>query len=141
MKLTAASFIGTASNTPLGNEGKVLANAIGNITAVFYPLNFVNQVVGTGNGVLTTFTLANYPIVANSQSVYVDGVLKTETTDYTIVDTTGAITFLVAPANGLAITATYQGTITKTQLMSVGQEIELGGGCTGITSTASVTIS
>ena len=141
MKLTAASFIGTASNTPIGNEGKVLANANGNVTAVFYPLNFVLQSAGTGNGVLTAFTLSNPPIVADSQSVYVNGVLKTETTDYTIVDATGVITFLVAPADTLPITATYKGTISKTQALVAGQEIELGGGCTGITSTASVTIS
>lgn len=141
MKLTAASFIGTASNQPLGNEGKVLANANGSITATFYPLQFNNQAVGTGDGVTVAFTLSNPPIVADSQSVYVDGVLKAETTDYTINDTTGAITFLVAPANGEAITASYQGTITKTQALVAGQEIEIGGSCTGITSTASVTIS
>lgn len=141
MKLTAGSFIGTASNTPLGNEGKVLANANGNITATFYPLNFVDEAVGTGNGVLTTFTLSKPPIAPDSQLVYVAGVLKAETTDYTIVDATGVITFLVAPADTLAITATYKGTITKTQALVAGQEIDIGGGCTGITSTASVTIS
>lgn len=141
MKLTAASFIGTASNTPLGNQGKVLANANGTVTATFYPLQFNNEAVGTGNGVLTTFTLANPPIAPDSQSVYVAGVLKAETTDYTINDTTGLITFLVAPADTLAIAASYQGTITKAQVLVAGQEIEIGGNCTGITSTASVTIS
>lgn len=141
MKLSAASFIGTATNQPLGKEGLVLANAAATVTATFYPLNFVNEAVGTGNGIATVFTLDNVPVAPDSQKIYVDGVLKAETTDYTFVDATGTITFLAAPANTLAITATYQGTITKAQVMALGQEIEIGGNCTGVTSTASVTIS
>lgn len=141
MKLTAASFIGTATDQPLGNEGKVYANAAGTVTATFFPLNFVSEAVGTGDGVTTVFTLDNFPVEADSQNIYVDGVLKAETTDYTFVDATGAITFLAAPANTLAITATYKGTLTKAQVVAIGDEIEVGGNCTGVTSTASVTIS
>lgn len=141
MILTANSFIGTASNTPLGNERKVYANGAGNLTAVFYPLNFVNEVVGTGDGVTTVFTLDNVPIKPDSQAVYVAGELKTEGVDYTIVDATGTITFTVAPAGAAAITATYQGTVSKVQALLAGQEITLASNCTGVTSTASVTLS
>lgn len=141
MLLTADSFIGTATDEPLRRDGKVLANAAATVTATFFPLNFVNEAVGTGNGIATVFTLDNVPVQADSQNIYVDGVLKAETTDYTFVDATGTITFLVAPADTLAITATYKGTITKAQVLAVGQEIEIGGNCTGVTSTASVTLS
>lgn len=139
--LHAGSFIGVATNQPLGNSKIVGANAVGTVTATFFPVYSAGETVGTGNGVLTTFTLSNIPILADSQSVFLDGVLKTETTDYTINDTTGVITFLVAPANGVVVTANYSGTISKTQSVAATQEIEVGGLCTGITSTASVTIS
>lgn len=81
----------------------------------------VLQAIGTGDGSTVTFTLVKTfglgsfivtePIGYLNQSVtpnvYVDGVLKTVTTDYTIpVTTPGAqtITFTSAPANGKAIT-------------------------------------
>lgn len=62
----------------------------------------------TGNGVTTVFAFP-YPFVAASDiQVYVAGVLKTLTTDYTISGTapypSGAnITFVSAPANGASI--------------------------------------
>lgn len=140
-RLNGSSFIGTASNTPLGNDKTVLANAAGTITAVFYPVNYLNESLGIGDGVTTVFTLTNVPIQPDSQLVYVNGVLKAETTDYTIVDATGAITFLVAPLVGEVITASYAGTVSKVQTLAVGQEIEINGPCTGVTSSASVTLS
>lgn len=139
-ELNGSSFVGTATNQPLGKQKSVLANAVGTVTATFFPVRFNNQAVGTGNGVLTTFTLAN-PAVEAGVEVYVAGVLKTLTTDYTIVLATGVITFLVAPVNGAAITASYYGTVTKAIPMIAGQSVNIGGVCSGITSTASVTIS
>lgn len=41
-------------------------------------------------------------------SVYVNGVLQTLTTHYTIDHTTGIITFVVAPANGHTVKATFE---------------------------------
>lgn len=139
-ELNGSSFVGTATNQPLGKQKSVLANAVGTVTATFFPVRFNNEAVGTGNGVVTVFTLDN-PAVQAGVEVYVDGVLKTLTTDYTIVLATGTITFLVAPVNGAAITASYYGTVTKAIPMIAGQSVNIGGVCSGITSTASVTIS
>jgi uncharacterized protein (TIGR02217 family) len=44
---------------------------------------------------------------AGTLAVYVDGVLKTLTTHYT-VNSTGLVHFVAAPANGTVITATYE---------------------------------
>lgn len=63
------------------------------------------EAVGTGNGVLTEFTLDHSPIVASSLEVKVGGTLTT--LDYTLNDVTGTITFAEAPADTLAITASY----------------------------------
>lgn len=68
---------------------------------------YQNELVGTGNGSQTVFYLDHYPIVANSQIITVNGVTKTETTDYTIVDATGVITFIVAPPTGHDVVACY----------------------------------
>lgn len=72
----------------------------------------LNQVtgenVGTGDGITTTFTLANTPVEEYSETVYIDSVTQTRDTDYTINYETGQITFTAAPASGSAITADYQ---------------------------------
>lgn len=54
----------------------------------------------SGDAGTTVFYLSSPPITANGQSVYVAGVLKTETTDYTLDDVSGKLTFVVAPASG-----------------------------------------
>jgi flagellin-like protein len=66
------------------------------------------EAVGTGDGVQTGFTLGNAPVHTNSETVYVNAVAQTRVTDYTINFATGAITFIVAPGNTLAVTADYQ---------------------------------
>ena len=63
---------------------------------------------GTGTGALTTFQLLDldgFPIydLNGVAQIYVNGVLKTVTTDYTI-SATGLVTFAAAPANGVALT-------------------------------------
>ncbi len=71
-----------------------------------------DQTIGTGNGVTTTFQIIKTYTkdgytqerkikapISGTLLVEVNGVLKTETTDYTVDYTTGIITFLVAPAN------------------------------------------
>ena len=62
---------------------------------------------GTGNGSSTIFNLVNSPLPSGAITVTAAGVPKTETTDYTINRSTGAITFVSAPTNGDALLATY----------------------------------
>lgn len=71
-------------------------------------MSITAEAVGTGDASEVSFSLDMYPIVADSQKIYVDAVLKTKDVDYTIDDYTGVITFNVAPATGLAITADYE---------------------------------
>lgn len=70
---------------------------------------YPNEKVGTGNGVATVFYLLYPPLKKDSQSVYIDGVLKTITTHYIIDEGLGKITFLTAPLAGTKITADYTG--------------------------------
>lgn len=54
----------------------------------------------SGNGTATVYTLRESALTSVDQ-VYVNGVLKTETTDYTVNLTTGVVTFVVAPPTGV----------------------------------------
>ncbi len=64
--------------------------------------------LGTGDGAATVFgPTANAPIVADSQTVYLDAAPQTEVTDYTIVDSTDTVTFTAAPGGGVAVTIDY----------------------------------
>lgn len=67
------------------------------------------EAVGTGTGSLTTFSLDMRHVDASTLLVYKAGVLQTLTTHYTVSgnNTAPLITFLSAPSNGQAITATY----------------------------------
>ena len=59
----------------------------------------------TGNGATTTYTVS-FPYISQSHvKVYVDGVLKTVTTDYTW-PSTSQIQFVAAPSNGAKIVIT-----------------------------------
>lgn len=71
------------------------------------------QNFGTGNGTTTAFQLIRTyggfiePVMNlnGNPSIYINGVLKTSGTDYTI-SSTGLVTFTVAPASGAALTWT-----------------------------------
>lgn len=81
-----------------------------------------DQTLGTGDGSDTTFQLVKLydasgaePYTRNITKprngtvlVAVDGVTKTEGTDYTIDYTTGIVTFTTAPGSGLSVTAGFQ---------------------------------
>jgi len=93
--------------------GKLIVNAKTQVTG---------ESVGTGDGVTTTFTLADPPILENSETIYVDGVAQTKGTDYTIDYKTGQITFTTAPVSGAVITADY----TPLYVLTVNGGIEAG---------------
>lgn len=89
---------------------------------VKYSNRQVEESIGTGNDVLTDFDL-DYPAVtelgdvtddATKIEVFVDGVLQTPTTDYTLDGDGGAagvgqVSFVVAPAQDEVLTASYYG--------------------------------
>lgn len=62
------------------------------------------EYVGMGDGSNKTFTL-DYTPIEGSLKLYVNGVLQTETTDFTISDKT--ITFVTAPTLDYPVTASY----------------------------------
>jgi hypothetical protein len=62
----------------------------------------------TGDGSTTVFVLDHTYVSSGTLLVYLNGVLKTETTHYTVNYTTGTITFLTAPGSAVAITASYR---------------------------------
>lgn len=68
----------------------------------------LNESVGTGDASETEFTLNNPNIVEDSEIIYLNGTAKTRDTDYTINNNTGTITFMTAPATGVAITVKYK---------------------------------
>ncbi len=72
-----------------------------------YPMEEVEaegEAVGTGDDSETVFNLEHYPVVDDSETIYLDG---TATTDYTLDDDTGEIAFNAAPGENVAITADY----------------------------------
>lgn len=79
----------------------------------------VNRASAAGNGVTTSFAF-NYPVLASADlEVYVDGVLKTLTTHYTLSGsapyTSGTnVQFLAAPANGTEVVLVRNPAITQT---------------------------
>ena len=63
--------------------------------------NFTDQAFGDGGS--TIFNLSNFPIVAASESVFLEGVLQTDPGDYSLDDDTGELTFVSAPADNSVI--------------------------------------
>ena len=55
-----------------------------------------------------TTQIPHYPLIANSQTIYDDGVALVEGVDYSLVDATGVITWIIKPANTSIITANYR---------------------------------
>jgi hypothetical protein len=69
----------------------------------------VAEVVGTGNAVLTEFTLDDPKVIADTETVYINAVAQRRNLDYTIDYETAKITFSSAPG-AFAITADYWAT-------------------------------
>jgi len=86
----------------------VYSEIIDVVTACGIQNNVVNESVGTGDGTTKTFTLDYGPVIGGTDKIYVDSVLKTRTTDYTINEEWKTITFTTAPADTKAIKADYK---------------------------------
>lgn len=63
--------------------------------------NFTDQAFGDGGS--TIFNLSNFPIVAASESVFLDGALQADPAEYSLSDDDGALTFMSAPADNAVI--------------------------------------
>lgn len=98
----------TATISPLGVGTVVFAAAPANLAVILY--NGVTA-TATGNGVLTTFTFNAMPYtkrkitrpMRGTIKIYLDGVLKTEATHYSINYSTGVVTFVSAPGSTVKV--------------------------------------
>lgn len=63
--------------------------------------------IGQGDGASKKFQTQLAPIIADSETIRVDGAEQTEVTDYTIDNGLGLISFVVAPSDGDAVNADY----------------------------------
>jgi hypothetical protein len=68
----------------------------------------IGEVAGIGDGSETTFYVDYENVIADSQKIYIDGIEKVMTTDYTFDNGTGKIEFLSAPLLDETITADYK---------------------------------
>ena len=65
--------------------------------------------IETGDGATTVFNLDNFPVFPGSETIYLETAAQPDDdTVYTLVDETGVITFVAAPATGVAITSDYK---------------------------------
>ena len=64
-----------------------------------------DEAIGTGDGVTASFSLSRFPVKSGDCDIEVDGVSKTEVTDYAVNYTTGVATFVSAPSSGDSIVA------------------------------------
>jgi len=65
------------------------------------------EAVASGDGSKKEFTLKHFPVIPESETIYLGDQAQKRDTDYTIANDTGTITFAVAPEAGVAITADY----------------------------------
>ena len=104
----------------------------------------IAQSIGTGNNTNHAFQLQKSYVSGSTTSIrttkkivasgsqittvpkiYLNSVLKTETTDYTLDYTTGIVTFVTAPGTGVAITADFEFDVPvrfDTDTMTIRQE-------------------
>jgi len=61
----------------------------------------------TGDGIQTAFETGWYPIVPDTETIKINGVLQSTPADYTIDYPTGTVTFSSTPADGVSITGAY----------------------------------
>jgi hypothetical protein len=94
-------------------------------TLIADPIRY-DRSTATGDGATREFMVPNSPVVANSQTVVIDTVVKTEGGDYVFDDDLGLTTFTAAPGANTAIVITYRFSIlSETQIQAL---LDLEGG-------------
>ena len=68
----------------------------------------LRESLGTGDGASTRYQTQLWPIIAESETIRVSGVVQARNVDYTIENDLGLVTFTVAPSDGLSIDADYK---------------------------------
>jgi hypothetical protein len=87
------------------------------------PVQF-DRVSASGDGYSVDFELANAPAVTGSIKVWLNGVLQTLTTQYTVSESMGLVTFVAAPGAGLAVVITYQHSILSDAQIAAAMTLE-----------------
>ena len=79
-----------------------------------------------GNGSISIFNTGKFPVIESSYTVYVSGVAKTETTDYTFDLDNGDLHILSTPANGTTVRSDlrYAEWRDKNWMEAIAQSIE-----------------
>lgn len=67
-----------------------------------------HQAQRNGDGQSTIFNVGRFPVIENSYSVYLNSVLQTENTHYTLNKDNGDLTMTTAPNNGVPLKINYQ---------------------------------
>lgn len=115
---------GSITEKHFGDGTKVLKLYKQPVVSITSVVREISEIVGTGDGATVEFILKETPTLL-SVTVYVDGVLQTLTTHYTISGST--ITFVAesTPTDGAKITAEYTHTILPiseyTEWLSIGR--------------------
>ncbi|MCE5190917.1 MAG: DUF2460 domain-containing protein [Actinomycetia bacterium] len=105
-KVKGLDFIGEVSATLTANLVEATVANLVKFGLAFNQSSFASgNTIGTGTGSLTTFALASTPDNVVAPKIFVAGVEKSLTTDYSISGTT--VTFVTAPASDAVITADY----------------------------------
>lgn len=108
---TGRAFIQRSiTESHFGDGTKVLKLYRQPVVSITSLVREISEAVGTGDGSMVVFTLDETP-TALSVRVYVDGTLKTLTTDYTISGATITFEAAATPADGAKVTAKYTHTI------------------------------
>jgi uncharacterized delta-60 repeat protein len=88
-----------------GAEEYIFVNWTGDVGTI--GASVVGEDVGVGDGTQVEWSLANNPVLEESEAIYIDSVEQTRDTDYTIDYNTGVISFTTVPENEDLITADY----------------------------------
>lgn len=80
-------------------------------------LPIYDRAIATGDGLTVDFQAGSYPLIDGTVKVYVDGVLKIESTDYDLDLDVGLVTFTAAPGAGDGIVTTFRHAILSNSMI------------------------
>ncbi len=70
---------------------------------------FQEQQFGDGSAII--YQLASFPVLAGSETIYIDGSAKADPGDYGLDDDTGVVTWVSAPTEGAVVLATGKSSV------------------------------